>query len=283
MGDRVRIYSALNVPTVTAHPSPKTLQWTSDGQLCFLTRGAVYIMTPEHAISFDTGALLRPAPDPHRHAPDPHRPSATANNLRSAAASSASAGAGPSTTTTAPTSTSNIPSPPSPAPTIGWFRTVIPIDKTIAYQWPEHSQAYPLLTLGAIDVSLWSLATSPPGLAPENGPLLATLTSNCDLTLWAGGKNAVRGEWVKLAPLTPFLLTLWPALPVVARALRAQVGAVEHVSPLPSRRARLAPSLPSGPFYPFAVEGAPRPSLPSLLRFTLRSYHLANRIPPNPH
>ncbi|KAI3998173.1 hypothetical protein K525DRAFT_275506 [Schizophyllum commune Loenen D] len=84
MADRARIYSALNVPTVTAHPSPKTLQWTSDGQLCFLTRGAVYIMTPEHAITFDTGALLRPAPDPHR-------PSAAANNLRSAAASSASA------------------------------------------------------------------------------------------------------------------------------------------------------------------------------------------------
>ena len=40
--------------------------------------------TPEHAITFDTGALLRPAPDPHR-------PSAAANNLRSAAASSASA------------------------------------------------------------------------------------------------------------------------------------------------------------------------------------------------
>ncbi|KAL1750538.1 hypothetical protein FB107DRAFT_279526 [Schizophyllum commune] len=240
MADRARIYSALNVPTVTAHPSPKTLQWTSDGQLCFLTRGAVYIMTPEHAITFDTGALLRPAPDPHRHAPDPHRPSAAANNLRSSAASSASASNLPATISTASTA----PSAPTPTPTIGWFRTVIPIDKTIAYQWPEHSQAYPLLTLGAIDVSLWSLAVSPPGL----GPLLATLTSNCDLTLWAAGRNGVRGEWVKLPPLTPHLLTLWPRLPVLARTLRAQVGALTwSAQPAFSIASPISPSSTSSP------------------------------------
>lgn len=38
------IYTALNVPTVTAYPSTTCLQWSPDGQAYLTTKSAVYIM-----------------------------------------------------------------------------------------------------------------------------------------------------------------------------------------------------------------------------------------------
>lgn len=38
------IFTALNVPTVTSHPSVTCLQWSGDGQAAILTKGAVYIL-----------------------------------------------------------------------------------------------------------------------------------------------------------------------------------------------------------------------------------------------
>lgn len=110
--------------------------------------------------------------------------------------------------------------------TVGWFRTIIPIDKTIAYQWPEHSQDWSIGTLGAIDVSVWAVAASPSGLSPDNGCILATLTSNMDLTMWSGGKNAFKGEWYKLVEVTPRLLHIVEAEPVTRRTLKAQVTCI---------------------------------------------------------
>ncbi|KAL1747153.1 transcription factor IIIC subunit delta N-term-domain-containing protein, partial [Schizophyllum fasciatum] len=173
------VYTALHVPTVTAYPSVRCIGWTSDGQLCFLSRGAVYIMTPEQGITFDTSSLLK---------------SSTTKSISDRA--------------------------------IGWFRTVIPIDKTIAYQWPEHSQDWSVGTLGAIDVSVWSIASSPTGLSPENGCILVTLTSNMDLTMWSGGKNAFKGEWYKLVEVTPRLLTFAENEPIIQRTLRAQITCI---------------------------------------------------------
>lgn len=38
------IYTALNVPTATSYPSINCLQWSADGQACFVTRAGAYIM-----------------------------------------------------------------------------------------------------------------------------------------------------------------------------------------------------------------------------------------------
>lgn len=82
------IYTALNVPTVSTYPSPSCLQWTGNGQVCFVTKTAVYILvfhfpkqlfhpfcfphsriivtessrkfqTPELGINFDTSSVIR--------------------------------------------------------------------------------------------------------------------------------------------------------------------------------------------------------------------------------
>ncbi|CAA7270424.1 unnamed protein product [Cyclocybe aegerita] len=56
------IYTALNIPTVTAHPSPKCIQWSPDGQLCFTTKNAAYLLTPDHGINFDNDSVVRSTP-----------------------------------------------------------------------------------------------------------------------------------------------------------------------------------------------------------------------------
>lgn len=38
------VSAALNVPTATSYPSVNCLQWSSDGQLCFVTKTAIYIL-----------------------------------------------------------------------------------------------------------------------------------------------------------------------------------------------------------------------------------------------
>ncbi|KAF7983711.1 hypothetical protein HWV62_19649 [Athelia sp. TMB] len=38
------IHTALNVPTVVSHPSIHCLQWSGDGQVCFVTKSAVHIL-----------------------------------------------------------------------------------------------------------------------------------------------------------------------------------------------------------------------------------------------
>ncbi|KAJ7881179.1 transcription factor IIIC subunit delta N-term-domain-containing protein [Mycena leptocephala] len=44
------IYTALTIPTVTSRPSLSCLQWSGDGQVLFLSKGSVYILTPDHGV-----------------------------------------------------------------------------------------------------------------------------------------------------------------------------------------------------------------------------------------
>lgn len=53
------VSSALNVPTATSYPSVNCLQWSSDGQLCFVTKTAIYILTPDHGINFDNTSVIK--------------------------------------------------------------------------------------------------------------------------------------------------------------------------------------------------------------------------------
>ncbi|KAJ7279605.1 hypothetical protein C8J57DRAFT_1303790 [Mycena rebaudengoi] len=44
------VYSALTIPTVSSRPSLSCLQWLSDGQIFFLTKGCLYILTPDRGL-----------------------------------------------------------------------------------------------------------------------------------------------------------------------------------------------------------------------------------------
>ncbi|KAF8154505.1 transcription factor IIIC subunit delta N-term-domain-containing protein [Crassisporium funariophilum] len=56
------VYAALNIPTVTSQPSVNCLQWSADGQLCFVTKSAAYILTPDHGINFDVNSVVKSTP-----------------------------------------------------------------------------------------------------------------------------------------------------------------------------------------------------------------------------
>ncbi|KIJ96924.1 hypothetical protein K443DRAFT_133983 [Laccaria amethystina LaAM-08-1] len=160
------VSTALNVPTATSCPSVNCLQWSSDGQLFFVTKTAIYILTPDHGINFDNTSVIKS--------------SLTKESREDSQA-------------------------------LGWFRTIIQFDKSEGVRWPDHSQAWGAASLGSIDLSPSSVAISPSGLSSDGGCVLAILSSNMDLTLWAAGKNYLKGEWPKAADVTPFLLETHPS------------------------------------------------------------------------
>ncbi|TFK36254.1 transcription factor IIIC subunit delta N-term-domain-containing protein [Crucibulum laeve] len=155
------IFTALNVPTVTSYPSIKCLQWSADGQVCFLTKTAAYIMTPDHGINFDNSSVVK---------------ASLSKDTR------------------------------DDEQALGWFRTIIQLEKLVAFRWPEYSQEWGAASLGSIDVTMWAVAISPSSLSPDAGCILACLSSNMDLTLWTAAKNCLKGEWIKIYDITPFLL-----------------------------------------------------------------------------
>ncbi|KAF5339838.1 hypothetical protein D9611_009127 [Ephemerocybe angulata] len=55
----MNVYTILSVPTVISFPSPRCLRWSSGGQLVFITKSAVYILTPDHGINFDNESLIK--------------------------------------------------------------------------------------------------------------------------------------------------------------------------------------------------------------------------------
>ncbi|KAF8917721.1 transcription factor IIIC subunit delta N-term-domain-containing protein [Mucidula mucida] len=89
---------------------------------------------------------------------------------------------------------------------VGWFRTMIQLDKTTAMKWPEYSQEWGAASLGSIDTSISGISISPSSLTPDAGCVIAILTSNMDLSLWVAGKNSFKGEWLKSCDVTPFLM-----------------------------------------------------------------------------
>ncbi|KAK2463968.1 hypothetical protein APHAL10511_004019 [Amanita phalloides] len=90
--------------------------------------------------------------------------------------------------------------------TIGWFRTMIQLDKVDPMKWPELSQEWGTLSLGSVDLTLWTVVFSPSGLSSEAGCVAATLSSNMDLCLWAPVKNTLKGEWKNMMDVTPILM-----------------------------------------------------------------------------
>ncbi|KAE9399582.1 hypothetical protein BT96DRAFT_993904 [Gymnopus androsaceus JB14] len=146
----VPVYTSLNVPTAITSPSINCIQWSEDGQAIFTSKSAVYIMTPEPGINFDTTMVLR----------------------------------------------SSVDEDTDDRPTLGWFRTLIQFDKTDACRWTDHSQDWSVISLGAMDISVWAMTLSPSNVTPDAGCILAV-------------KNSLKGEWKKITNVTNVLLELF--------------------------------------------------------------------------
>ncbi|KAF8516187.1 transcription factor IIIC subunit delta N-term-domain-containing protein [Hysterangium stoloniferum] len=151
----VEALTCLTFP-VTAHgPSLTTLQWSEDGQVFLLTRGTIYILTPNTGISFDPSVLL-----------------------------------------TASTKTIG------KDEDLKWYRTLIELDKTPVHHWPLESDNWGTVALGSLDMSWASIAVSPTNLSNGSCCLLATLTTNLEVVLWAPLKNFLTGEWRRVQDVT---------------------------------------------------------------------------------
>ncbi|KAF7377460.1 hypothetical protein MSAN_00167800 [Mycena sanguinolenta] len=169
------IYTSLNVPVVASGPSATAFQWSADGQACFLTKNALYIMTPDHGLNFESSTAIKAAPDQDDVQP------------------------------------------------LKWHRTLIQFDRAVDYLWPEQSQDWSAIVLGSVDISLWAVTLSPSNISERAGCIVAALSSSMDLTLWTAGRNGIKGTWIKIYDITPFLLEHFANENNTVRALKSQV------------------------------------------------------------
>ncbi|KAF8201349.1 putative zinc-finger of transcription factor IIIC complex-domain-containing protein [Mycena galopus ATCC 62051] len=172
------IYTSLTVPVVASAPSATAFQWSADGQACFLTKTALYIMTPDHGLNFEPLTAIKAKPDKDKE-----------NGVQA----------------------------------LGWYRTLIQFDRAVEYLWPEQSQDWGAIVLGSVDIGLWAVTLSPSNLSAHASCIVAALSSSMDLTLWTAGRNGIKGEWIKLYDVTPFLLDHFAEGSNTVRALKSQV------------------------------------------------------------
>lgn len=109
------VYAALTIPTVTAYPSVNCLQWSADGQLCFVSKNAVHILVYKRFYDLPTVIFLKKE---SIQTPDP------GINFDS---------------------TSVVKSTPSKDdPALGWFKTMVQRDTAMPISWPDYSQGVSL-------------------------------------------------------------------------------------------------------------------------------------------
>ncbi|KAI9510017.1 putative zinc-finger of transcription factor IIIC complex-domain-containing protein [Russula earlei] len=148
--EHVTVYTASSVPAAASHPAINSLQWTEDGQLLFLTKIAVYILTPDLGVNCCSASEV---------------------------------------------ATTQLKEGGPRANTLGWFRTVLELDRRSFHHWPSESQDWDSLVTGSLDVSIKSVVASPSFLSADAGCILAVITTNLELSLWGSVKNQLDGQW----------------------------------------------------------------------------------------
>ncbi|KAG8857931.1 hypothetical protein FRB91_010627 [Serendipita sp. 411] len=131
---------------------------------------------------------------------------------------------------------------------IPWATTAIPLQAT-GFQWPELSSEWTTICLGSVDFS-WSAVTfSPTNYSPIGSCVLATLSSNLEVHLWAPKEDPYRGEWVQVQNVTGDLRTKireTEGLPSEQQVLRAQIQTLAWSRQPPERRGTDASILAMG-------------------------------------
>ncbi|KAJ1306898.1 hypothetical protein OPQ81_007882 [Rhizoctonia solani] len=86
---------------------------------------------------------------------------------------------------------------------LGWLRTAIH-DFGMIKAWSEGRTEWNTLSLATAE-NVWQAASwSPSGLNRLGGCLLASLTNNLQLAIWAPAKNPSTGEWTRVADITEY-------------------------------------------------------------------------------
>ncbi|KAI9573929.1 transcription factor IIIC subunit delta N-term-domain-containing protein [Boletus coccyginus] len=91
---------------------------------------------------------------------------------------------------------------------LGWYRTMIETMRTQTHTWPSISQGWGSLALGSLDLSVRAVTCSPSGLTSRGRCVIAVLNSNMEVSLWAAGKNHLKGEWLRIQDVTACLLDI---------------------------------------------------------------------------
>ncbi|KAG6374829.1 transcription factor IIIC subunit delta N-term-domain-containing protein [Boletus reticuloceps] len=89
---------------------------------------------------------------------------------------------------------------------LGWYRTMIETTRTQTHSWPSITQGWGSLALGSLDISVRAVTCSPSGLTSRGRCVLAVLNSNMEVSLYAAGKNHLKGEWINIQDVTAYLL-----------------------------------------------------------------------------
>ncbi|CEL61748.1 hypothetical protein RSOLAG1IB_04498 [Rhizoctonia solani AG-1 IB] len=124
--------------------STDVLQYSADGQIAVVTRGAIFIVAPDFSASSPVNGSIN------------H---------------------------------------------IVWSKTAIH-DIGITKAWSEGRTEWNTLSLATAENVWQAVSWSPSGLNRLGGCLLASLTNNLQLAIWAPVKNPLTGEWSKVADIT---------------------------------------------------------------------------------
>ncbi|CAE6474838.1 unnamed protein product [Rhizoctonia solani] len=89
---------------------------------------------------------------------------------------------------------------------IGWSKTAIHDFGTIK-AWSDGKAEWSTLSLATVENVWQATSWSPSGLNRLGGCLLATLTNNLQLAIWAPIKNPSVGEWTRVADITEYQIT----------------------------------------------------------------------------
>ncbi|GAA6040276.1 hypothetical protein JCM8097_009397 [Rhodosporidiobolus ruineniae] len=160
-----------SVPYAPVAPSPSALSISPDGQYAILTRGEINLFTP--ALGFAT----TPGTSTTSGGPAPGGGGAAQGKGKERAREE-----------------------------LPLLRTVIPVEKKNVVKWHQWVDEYDAVVPGANDAWWRSASWSPSGLSALGGCILATLTTNAEVLLFAPGKDAIKGEWSEICDVTALLL-----------------------------------------------------------------------------
>ncbi|BGP17545.1 hypothetical protein JCM10213_004086 [Rhodosporidiobolus nylandii] len=162
-----------SVPYSPVSPSPSALQLSADGQYCICTRGELNLFTP--ALGFTSGTSA-----PGAGAPAPAQATGGGKGKEKEKAKE--------------------------RVELPLLRTVIPIEKKNMVKWSDWGDEYDLVMPGSVDTWWRAASWSPSGLSNLGGCVLATLTTNGEVLLFAPTKDAHKGEWNETCDVTALLI-----------------------------------------------------------------------------
>ncbi|GAA6010094.1 hypothetical protein JCM10207_007556 [Rhodosporidiobolus poonsookiae] len=166
-----------SVPFSPVAPSPSALTPSEDGQYAIVTRGEINLFTL--ALGYPGGATT------------------TGTSAPPAAPASAGAAASAKGKERERLQTSD---------ELPLLRTVLPVEKKNVVRWADWVDEYDAATPGAVEAYWRAASWSPSGLSRLGGCILATLTTNAEVLLFAPPKDAVRGEWHEICDVTATLV-----------------------------------------------------------------------------